>query len=216
MWKAAKAAIFDLDGTLIDSMGIWEWIDIEFLQQRGFEVPQDYMQAVKAMDFLKAADYTVRRFGLNETPQAVMRQWHCMALDAYRDRIQLKPGAKELLQYMREHGLKIGLATASATELYQAVLQSHHIHHYFDAFATTKQAGKPKGDPAVFNLCADRLGVSPQDCIVFEDILAGVQGAKSAGMRVIGVYDRYSAHEEQAIRSLADGYVNDWKQLYPA
>lgn len=213
MWKSAKAAIFDMDGTLIDSMGVWQQIDRQFLHRRGFDLPQDYMEAVKVLDYAKAADYTVKRFGLNESPQDIMDEWHAMAVDAYSHHILLKPGAKELLQSMLSHGLKVGLATASAKGLYQPVLKSNRVYDCFHAFCTTSEAGKGKGHPEVYLLCAQRLGVAPKDCIVFEDVLAGIRGAKAAGMRAVGVYDSHSAYESDQIRALADGYVDSLEQL---
>lgn len=213
MWRQAKAAIFDLDGTLIDSMGVWERIDIEFLKRRGRDVPRDYMEAVKALDYARAAEYTIARFGLDESAQDVMDEWHAMAVQAYSRDIGLKDGALALLEDMRAHGLRIGLATASAQELYRPVLQNNGIYHYFHAFATTGEAGKGKGHPDVYWLCARRLEVLPQDCIVFEDILAGVKAARAAGMRVVGVYDRFSAHEGKMIRAHAHAYVQGLGQL---
>ena len=151
--------IFDLDGTLLDSVGLWADIDREFLGSYGFSVPDDYMDAVMSLTFRETAEYTIRRFGLRDTPEAIMERWTQMAREAYANSVPLKPGVKELLALLKEEGLRIGLATACLEELFLPSLQRHGIYAAFDAFITTHEVGSGKETPAIYRLAAQRLGV---------------------------------------------------------
>ncbi len=208
-----KGAIFDLDGTLIDSMGVWEKIDIRFLEKRGILLPAEYVQAVKAMSFIDAAEYTISFFALKESPEDIIREWNEMALYEYSHNIRLKPGAREYLKMLKVGNTKIALATAAATQLYEAVLKSNGIYTLFDEFATLSEVTRNKRHPDIYLLAAKKLGIAPSHCVVFEDVLAGVLGAKEAGMRVCAVYDSYSALEKPMISSLSDRYIESFEEL---
>lgn len=110
--NSGRAAIFDLDGTLLDSMGVWDAVDVEFLGRRGFDVPADYMQKVSAMQFHDIAAYTIRRFGLDDTPEELMREWNDLAYEAYTTTVELKPGARAYLEWLRASGARLAVATS--------------------------------------------------------------------------------------------------------
>ena len=105
--KKIKGVIFDLDGTLLDSMRVWDDIDVAFLKKRGLEVPPDYQEAITPLGFLEAARYTIRRFGFPETPEELIQEWHQMAVDAYTYEVELKDGAAEYLRYLKEKGIRL-------------------------------------------------------------------------------------------------------------
>ena len=112
-----KGAVFDLDGTLLDSMEVWKNIDIEFLSKRGLQVPKDYSDEILAMSFRETAEYTIARFGLREQPDDVMHEWNQMAIEAYGHHVQLKPGAKEYLLKLKSRGIRLGVCTALSQKL---------------------------------------------------------------------------------------------------
>lgn len=208
-----KGAIFDLDGTLLDSMWIWEQIDIEFLGRRGLPVPDDYLKKITPMHFYQAAEYTIGRFGLSETPDDLIAEWSDMALDAYRHRIGLKPYAKEYLLFLKDKGVKLSVATASSEEIYTPALKRNGIYDLFDAFTSSSEAARGKGFPDVYELAAEKVGLTAKDCAVFEDIYAGVKGAKMGGFYTVGVEDKYAAHEQEKIIQDADLYIKDYSAL---
>ena len=204
------AAVFDLDGTLLDSLGMWESLDVVFLKKRGIAAPLDYPAAVGTMAFRQAAEYTVRRFGLAETPEELIREWDSLAAGAYENTIPLKPGAKEFLLSLKAAGKKMGVATALPPRLYGPALVRNGVWGLFDAFASVEEVGRSKDFPDIYLLAAEKLRVPPCRCVAFEDMLPGVLGAKAAGMAAVGVYDPASRSDEARMRAAADGYLKTW------
>ena len=131
-----RGAIFDLDGTLLDSMGMWDDIDVAFLSRRGLTVPDDYVQAIVPLSFRETAVYTIDRFGLTETPEAVMEEWMRMAEEAYAFRVEPKPYAAELLRRWKARGIRLAVATANHEKLFAPALRRAGIYDCFDAFTT--------------------------------------------------------------------------------
>ena len=131
-----KGAIFDLDGTLIDSMGVWEKIDKEFLKKRNISITHDYIEKINSMSFKKAAKYTIERFNLKESSEELIKEWNEMAIYEYSNNIKLKPHVKEYLEKLKNNNIKIGLATSSPRILYEPVLKNNHIYEYFDVLTS--------------------------------------------------------------------------------
>ena len=213
MLAGKKGAIFDLDGTLLDSMGVWRRIDEDFLGKRGICVPDDYLKAITAKNFQDAADYTIERFGLKESADAIMTEWFDMAIDAYTNDVVLKPFVKEYMQMLRENDIKIAAATSSDARLFEPCLKHHGIYEWFDAFSVTAEVKRGKGYPDVYENAAEKLGLKAADCVVYEDILKGVEGAKLGGFYVIGVEDVHSSYEKEEIQKEADRYITTFEEL---
>ncbi|MDO5603105.1 MAG: HAD family phosphatase [Oscillospiraceae bacterium] len=211
--KQVKGAVFDLDGTLLDSTRLWEKIDTAFLAARKIALPADYMQTVNSMEFSQAACYTIERFQLQETPQALMREWRRMAREAYAREVPLKPFAKEYLDALIQKGVQIGAATSSTEDLFIPALENNGVRGLFSAVVTTKEAGRDKSAPDVYLKTAERMGLKPPDCAVFEDTLQGLQSARAGGFVTVGVYDEASDHEREAIIKEADIYIRSFSAL---
>lgn len=208
------AAIFDMDGTIMDSLGIWERIDHDFLEKkRGIKVPGDYMHEIAAMSFSEIANYTKKRFSLPDTPQELMQEWTNMAKYEYAHNVPLKPHVKEYMTYLKKNGKKIVLCTSSPEYFFKPALKNNGIYDLFDAFANTCEAGVGKSSPKVYLLAADKAGVSPDRCIVFEDVITGIKSAKEAGMLTCGVYDARSDSRQEELRAVCDMYIKGFDEL---
>lgn len=208
-----KAAIFDLDGTIADSLDVWTDIDSHFFCAHGKPKPATYQNDVQCMDFASAAAYTKKLLSLDESEEEIMEEWRQMSLDEYSSKILLKDGAVDFLKKLHQSGVKLGLATASGRELYEPLLRRFGVYDYFGACVTTTEAGKNKDFPDVYLLCADKLDCDPNDCAVFEDILPGILSAKSVGMTAVGVYDKHSKRFENDIKKNSDIYINSFNEL---
>lgn len=207
-----KGAIFDLDGTVLDSMDVWERIDIAFLSKRGFAVPEDYIVKICSMSFSEAAVYTAEQFHLPEKPEDIIVEWNNMAIDEYSHRVGLKPYALEYLQKLKASGIKLGIATGLPKVLYEPTLKNNGIYDLFDAITSTDEVKHGKTFPDVFTLAIQKLGLKPQECIAFEDIPVGVKSAKQAGLTVYGVHDKYSESFKEDIKMVADGYLINFSE----
>lgn len=205
-----RGAIFDQDGTLVDSMGVWPEIDREFLARRGIVLDESYTRAVKTLPYAEAARYTIERYGLEETAEAIMKEWDDMALMMYRCHIPCKRGAAAYLRRLKAQGVKIALATLSPWRLTEAVLKANGIYEFFDVFTDVSQVSRNKEEPDLYLLAAERLGLAPSECVVFEDVLPGIRAAKRAGFLVCGVRDHSSREEECQIRQTADWLIEDF------
>ena len=204
-------AIFDLDGTVLDSLWVWHRVDERFFGARGLKVPEDYGRAVAGMSFTETAAYTIGRFALNESVRAVEAEWLALAAEEYAREVGPVPGIRQFLRRLKRAGVKLAAATANRPSLIEPALERLGLLELFDAVLTAGELGdKNKSDGALFVAASERLGVAPSDCIVFEDTLSGIRGARAAGMGACAVESPACAHALEEIAPLADGVLADF------
>ncbi|RKD22378.1 haloacid dehalogenase superfamily, subfamily IA, variant 3 with third motif having DD or ED/haloacid dehalogenase superfamily, subfamily IA, variant 1 with third motif having Dx(3-4)D or Dx(3-4)E [Caminicella sporogenes DSM 14501] len=213
MLDSIKAVIFDLDGTIIDSMWIWEKLDREFLQKRGIDVPNDLNKDIEGMSFTETVVYFKNRFKLNEDVEDIKSEFIKMAYDYYKNKIELKEGVREFIEFLKSKNIKLGIGTSNLKELVVEVLKRHDIIDYFDTIRTSCEVKRGKPFPDIFLKVAQDLKVEPKDCLVFEDTYAGVLAAKRAGMKVIAVSDELSLPNKEEICQIADKYVENYLDI---
>lgn len=213
MLDKVKAVIFDLDGTLVDSMWMWKGIDIEFLSKRGLTYPKNLEAEIEGMSFDETAQYFAATFPLKETPEELKKIWNAMAREKYEKEVPLKPGAEKFLKHLRKRGIRTGIATSNSRDLLSAVARTHHLGDYIDVFQTSDEVKKGKPAPDVFLKVAEHLAVAPVDCLVFEDIPNGIRAGKNAGMTVCAIEDDYSSEFVRTKRHLADYYIKSYDEV---
>ncbi len=209
-----KAIIFDLDGTLIDSMGLWRLVDRDFLHKRGIAVPRDLFDHLpQGNSFIQTAQYFKDRFGLADSADEIMAEWTLMVGWHYANDVKLKSGAEKLVQKLHLAGIPIGLGTSNSRELAQKVLSHCGIWDCFASVVTGDMHLLGKPFPDIYLRGSQELNTSPADIIVVEDTLTGIQAAKAAGMRAVAIYDADCEEFHPQIQALADAFVLNHTEL---
>lgn len=209
-----KAIIFDLDGSLVDSMWMWKEIDIEYLGKFGISLPDNLQNAIEGMSFSETAVYFKERFQIPDSLEQMKEDWNRMAWDKYLHEVPLKDGIPEFLQGCRERDILLGIATSNSRQLVENIADVHDLHNYFQCIMTGCEVAHGKPSPDIYLAVADKLGVCPAQCLVFEDILPGIQAGKNAGMRVCAVEDEYSLADRTQKEALADYYITTYRGLW--
>ena len=216
MLENIKAVIFDLDGTLVDSMWMWKSIDVEYLGRKGIAVPEDiqaFQEELEGMGFTETAVFFKKRFQIEDSLEEIKKTWIFMAEEKYCNEVPLKAGVREFLEELRNRNIRIGISSSNSRELIQAVLKAHGIAEYFDCITTCCEVPNSKPAPDVYLKTAEGLQAEPKDCLVFEDVPMGIMAGKNAGMQVCAVEDAYSKRQEAEKRRLADYYIEDYYEV---
>ena len=208
----AGAAIFDFDGTLADTAHIWYEVDHVFLRRRNLPYPQGYGEQLAALGFEKGAQFTIDLFHLDETPQAICDEWNAIGREMYRKEVTLRPGAERYIRALRAAGIPCALATTNDVRVLSS-MQHLDPAELFDACVYGAEVGKGKDEPDIYLEAARRLGVTPRECIVFEDIAIAVRSAQAVGMRVCAVNSSDRAQPTDVLRATADLWLDDWRDI---
>lgn len=214
MLKNTDAVIFDLDGSLVDSMWMWKAIDIEYLGKFGIPLPEDLQPKIEGMSFSETAVYFKEHFHIPDSLEKIKNDWNRMAWDKYEKEVPLKPGIPEFLEGCSKHGIKLGIATSNSRQLVENIVSVHKLRDYFSCIMTGCDVAHGKPSPDIYLAVADALKVDSKRCLVFEDIIPGIQAGKNAGMKVCAVEDAYSLQEKESKQALADYYINDFYGLF--
>lgn len=205
--------IFDLDGTLIDSSYAWHKVDDIFLSNYGIDTPEDYDREIAGMGFELAAQYTIDRFHLNRTVNEVINEWNNIVKDLFATEIFLFSGVKQYLRSLKSKGKKLGIATVNSLELTESVLRNNGVLDLFDNITTVAEITRPKGFPDIYLKSAEGLGLSASECVVFEDILEGIKGAKDGGFKTVAVMCKKNVHYRDEMMSLCDKFITNYNEL---
>lgn len=213
MLSDIKAVIFDLDGTLIDSMWLWESIDIEYLGRYNIELPESLQSDIEGMSFTETAKYFKDRFNITDSIEKIKDDWNNMAWEYYKHKVELKDGVLEFLNYLQESNIPIGIGTSNSKELVDLIINKYNISHYFTSIRTSCEVDRGKPYPDIFLKVAEDLQVNAEECIVFEDIPNGIIAGKKAGMKVCAIYDEFSKSMDNEKKELADFYIMSYNEL---
>lgn len=208
-----RAFLFDLDGTLVDSMWMWGAIDVAYLAGFGIECPADLQKAIEGMSFTETAVYFKERFSIADSLEQIKANWISMSIEKYRNQVPLKEGVREFLEAARAQGIRMAICTSNGRDMVDAVLGALEIGPYFDCVITGCEVAAGKPSPDIYLTAAERLLAKPEDCAVFEDVPAGILAGKRAGMTVFAVEDEFSKGMEEEKRRLADYYIGNYREL---
>lgn len=192
-----KGVIFDLDGTILDSTWVWKQIDIDFLGEYGYEVPEDYVEAIIPLTIKESAIYTKERFCIPLEVEEITAKWNDMAKVAYEKRVTLKEGTKELLQWLQEQGIWMGIATSNDAALFEPCLKSNGILSYFHSYTEVNEVQRGKEFPDVYIKQAGKMGCKQEECLVLEDIIPALKSARKGGFHTVGVKETAWKYDEK-------------------
>lgn len=213
MLDGIKAVIFDLDGTLVDSMWMWRDLDIDFLKEREIPYEDNIQEKIEGMSFTETALYFKEFFHLKESVEELKDIWNYMAMEKYRNEVPLKSGVQGFIDHLKSRGVKMGIATSNSIELVDAVAKVHNLYDYIPVVVTSCSVQKGKPAPDVYLEAARQLEVDPSQCLVFEDVVNGILAGINAGMRVCGIYDDYSKEHDMKKRSLCHYYIHSYDEV---
>ena len=214
MLEGIKGVIFDMDGTLIDSMWVWEEVDVDYVKRYQLVEPEGFYEAIEGMSFTDVAKYYKKTFPqIRDSVEQIKADWMEMGYRLYRDEVELKSGVKEFLEELKKRGIKIGIATSNDRDMTEMVLEARGILQEFDAICTSDEVKIGKPAPDVYLKAAEDLGVDPKDCLIFEDVPAGLMAGKSAGMKTCAVADKFSEDQIEKKRALADYFIQDYFEV---
>ena len=211
-----KAFIFDLDGTLLDSMPLWDDVYSAPFRDADIDVPEGYLLAVNHLSLKDCADYTLKNTPLSISEQKLVDIWNKHSHYAYENTVPLKEGAKELLGFLHDNGVRLAVATALPYDLFVPCLKRLEVYGLFDCFVSTDDVSKGKDSPEVYLRAARKLGLQPSDCVVAEDSHIGIKSAKDADFSTVGVYDKTSEKYTDLIRSFSDFYAKSPSDIVQA
>ena len=207
-----KGAIWDLDGTLLDSMSAWDHVGENYLRSQGIEPEPDLDEAIAAMSLHQAADYFIEHYGVKQTHDELIKGAVAIVDDFYRYDAQLKPHVAELLAQLHQAGVKMCIATATERSLVETALKRCGVLQYFSEIFTCSSVGAGKDEPTIYREAMKFLGTDRSSTMVFEDSLHALTTAKNDGFYATAVYDDHEENQEEMIR-LADCRITDYHNL---
>lgn len=206
--KKIKAAIFDVDGTLLDTMPVWNDIGERYLSSLGLKSRLETKEALHSVSLEQGAAYLKETYDLKQTIPEIIKDVLKIVADFYKYEAVLKPGVKETLEWLEEQGIKMAVATSGNKALTEAALERNGVADYFGKIFTCTEIGSGKDEPNIYLAAAEFLGSKPEETIIWEDALHAAQTAKTAGFVVLGVYDESGKDAVPEMKEICEEYFD--------
>ena len=205
-----KAAIFDADGTLLDSMGQWNLVPYKYIKSLGIDADENIAEKLFTMTISEAAEYIIDEYALPVTAEEAVEGMDAIIREFYQNEVELKEGARELLEYFKAREIPMVIGTSTDRDCIEVGLERTGLSSYFDRIYTSTEVGKSKAEP---DLSMDFMASAPEETIVFEDGLYSLKTAVALGMKTVGIFDDVSHANQKELKELADLYVGEGESL---
>ena len=212
--KDIQGAIFDLDGTLLDSMYIWSEIGLKFLKNEGVTPPPGVEDEFVKMSLVQAAEFYIKNYAPDKTVMDIVNSINALIKDFYFEEVVLKPGVKEFLDFLKNKDVKMCVATATDKYMVEKALQRNGIDMYFTEIYTCGSVGAGKDTAVIYDKSLEHLGTDKEKTYVFEDALYAIETANKAGYKIVGVNDVSEKADPETVKALCDYYINDYSEIY--
>ena len=208
-----KAAIFDADGTLLDSMGQWNLVPYKYVKSLGVAADENIAEKLFTMTISEAAEFIIDEYELSVTVEEAVEGMDAIIREFYKNDVKLKDGAGELLEFFKSRGIPMVIGTSTDRDCIEVGLERTGISAYFDRIYTSTEVGKSKEKPDLFIQAMEFMESSPDETIVFEDGLYSLRTAADLGMKTVGIFDEVSLSNQKELKELADLYVDEGESL---
>lgn len=209
-----KGAIFDLDGTVFDSMHIWSDIGLRFLNEKGVEPEPGIEDEFVKMSMTQAAEYYIKNIDPTETVLGIVEAVNKLVEGFYYNDVLLKDGVKEFLEFLKQRNVKICVATATDKHLVEKALIRNGIREYFDEIFTCTSVGAGKDSPVIYDKALEYLGTDKSNTYIFEDALYAIETANKAGYKILGIKDVSEKADPEAVKSFCNFYIESYSEIY--
>lgn len=208
-----KGLIFDMDGTLFDSLPMWEKVDERYLASLGISVTAEISRQFFHLSLIESARFIKEHFHVNKSVEEIRQGVVSLAAMYYREEVPLKKGAIEVLKAAESIHLPMTIATSNNRMIVDQVLKKHHLGHYFIKVLTAEEEGVGKTSPQIYRHACDYLQTRPSETLVFEDALHALKTAHAAHFKTVGCFDAYSQQDQPMIKKIADYYVTSLDEI---
>lgn len=212
--KNIKGAIFDLDGTILDSMHIWSEIGLLFLKNKGVVPPPGVENEFVKMSMVQAAEYYIKNIDPTATVMDIVNEVNALVQGFYFNEVIKKDGIKEFLDFLKNKNVKMCIATATDKHLVEKALERNGIREYFSEIFTCSSVGAGKDTPVIYDVALEYLGTPKENTFIFEDALYAIETATKAGYNVVGINDISEKADPEDVKKLCDYYINDYSEIY--
>lgn len=207
-------AIFDMDGTLVDSMKQWRETGRIYLKKVGIQPTRELLRIIRMKPYEEVSQILNERFGLGLTGVTLENEFFNIMKYSYHMEVVEKTGIRDYLQYLKEMNVQMCVATGTCQELTCYTLEKLGIKRFFEFIITCPEVGKDKNSPLIFEKALERIGGNKDNTVIFEDSLTAIKAATKVGFRTIGVYDETSAKDKREISKLTEQYIYNWESLW--
>lgn len=208
-----KLFLFDLDGTILDSLKIWNDIDLLFFKNHNLIMGEDYHIAIAPLMLEETATYTKNTYKLDIDEEQIMKEWSDLAIKEYAENVNLKKGVKEFLDYLKNKNVHLAIATSCNEEMFKPCLERYGIVSYFEHFYTSQNLKINKSNANFFKEILNEYKIEPDQILFFEDSLASMKCAKSLGFNVVAVMDKKWEKQKEEIIASSDDQIEDFSQF---